>query len=173
MVSASPWLGWAWPGRHNKNTTGQRKNQADPEQRVREWTKMENDIEQINLLKIFHYIVGGLGCLFSCTPLLHVGLGIFLLTSPETLTGQNNQAPMPDWFGYIIIGAGSLFFLLGQALSICIIYSGKCLKNRKKYMFSFVIACLSCMIFPFGTILGVFTIVVLSRESVKKMYSAA
>ena len=131
---------------------------------------MEKDIEQINLLKIFHYIVGGLGCLFSCMPLLYVGMGIFLLISPESFNNQYEQNSIPDWFAYIFICMGLLFFLLGQALSICIIYSGKCLNNRKKYMFSFVVACISCMFVPFGTILGIFTIIVLSRDSVKKMY---
>ena len=131
---------------------------------------MEKDIEQLNLLRIFHYIVGGLGCFFSCMPLLHVGVGIFLLVSPESFGDQNNPNHIQDLFSYFFICMGLIFFLLGQALSICIIYSGKCLKNRKKYMFSFIIACVSCMFVPFGTILGVFTIIVLSRDSVKKLY---
>ena len=131
---------------------------------------MEKDIEQLNLLKIFHYIVGGLGCFFACLPLFHVGMGIFLLVSPESFSGQNNQNHLPDFLAYFFICIGLIFFVLGQALSICIIYSGKCLINRKKYMFSFIIACVSCMFVPFGTILGVFTIVVLSRDSVKKLY---
>lgn len=122
---------------------------------------MEKDIEQLNLLRIFHYIIGGLGCLFSCMPLLYVGMGIFILVSPESFNDQNNQNPFPYFFAYFFIFIGLVFFLLGQAFSICIIVSGKCLKKRKKYMFSFIIACVSCMFFPFGTILGVFTIVFL------------
>jgi hypothetical protein len=34
----------------------------------------------------------------------------------------------------------------------------------------FVIACIECLFMPFGTILGVFTLIVLSRESVKKLF---
>jgi hypothetical protein len=52
---------------------------------------------------------------------------------------------------------GLLFFALGQALSISVIVSGRFLKQRKHYMFSFIMACLACAAFPFGTILGVFT----------------
>ena len=37
-------------------------------------------------------------------------------------------------------------------------------------MFCFVIACLACMQMPLGTILGVFTIIVLARPSVKEMF---
>jgi hypothetical protein len=32
-------------------------------------------------------------------------------------------------------------------------------------------ACIECLFIPFGTILGVFTIIVLSRESVKTLFS--
>jgi hypothetical protein len=33
-------------------------------------------------------------------------------------------------------------------------------------------ACIECLFIPFGTILGVFTVVVLSRESVKALFAA-
>ncbi len=41
---------------------------------------------------------------------------------------------------------------------------------RRHRTFSIVIASLSCMSFPFGTILGVFTLIVLVRPSVKILY---
>jgi hypothetical protein len=34
-------------------------------------------------------------------------------------------------------------------------------------------ACIECLFLPFGTILGVFTIIVLSRESVKALFPTA
>jgi hypothetical protein len=34
-------------------------------------------------------------------------------------------------------------------------------------------ACIECLFLPFGTILGIFTIIVLSRESVKTFFLAA
>jgi hypothetical protein len=38
--------------------------------------------------------------------------------------------------------------------------------------FAFVVSCVECLFFPFGTILGVFPIIVLSRESAKALFSA-
>ena len=63
-----------------------------------------------------------------------------------------------------------LFFALGQALSISVFISERFLKQRRNYMFSFIFACLACAALPFGTILGVFTIIVLSRPTVKETY---
>jgi hypothetical protein len=37
-------------------------------------------------------------------------------------------------------------------------------------LFVFVVACCECLFMPFGTILGVFTIILLSRESVKSAF---
>jgi hypothetical protein len=58
------------------------------------------------------------------------------------------------------------------ALSLCLINSGHFLGKRKRYWFSFIVACVECFSLPFGTILGVFTIIVLSRDSVKTLYNS-
>jgi hypothetical protein len=65
---------------------------------------------------------------------------------------------------------GSFFFLLGLATALCILISGRALAKCTRYWFVFVIACIECLFMPFGTILGVFTLIVLSRESVKKLF---
>jgi hypothetical protein len=36
--------------------------------------------------------------------------------------------------------------------------------------FAFVVSCVECLFFSFGTILGTFTIIVLSREPVKALF---
>jgi hypothetical protein len=58
---------------------------------------------------------------------------------------------------------GSFFFLLGLATALCILISGRALAKCTRYWFVFVIACIECLFMPFGTILGVFTLIVLSR----------
>jgi len=55
-------------------------------------------------------------------------------------------------------------------MAISILMAGRSLALRKRYTFAFIIACIECLFFPFGTILGVFTIVTLSRESVKALF---
>jgi len=130
---------------------------------------MDDDLKHLRLLSIFHYVVGGLSGLFSCMFLIHLFIGITVLISPESLAGGNSEAP-PQFFGYIFAFIGGLFFILGITLSSFIIYSGTLLKKQKKRMVSFVIACIECIFMPFGTVLGVFTTIVLSRDSVKKIY---
>jgi len=129
---------------------------------------MDRDAEQLNLLAIFHYVVGGLALLFSFFPLFYSVIGGFLLYAAEHPT---NQEPPPAFLGWIFIVLGAVFFLAGVTMAICILIAGRCLSRRKRYSFTLVIACIECLFVPFGTILGVFTIVALSRESVKALFS--
>jgi hypothetical protein len=52
------------------------------------------------------------------------------------------------------------------------ILTGVWLKKRIQHTMTFVIAALNCAFFPFGTVLGVFTIIVLQRPTVKMTYAA-
>lgn len=133
---------------------------------------MSNDLEHIKLLSIFHYIIGGIMLLFSFMPLIHLTIGLLFILSPDIFTNNANDQP-PEFIGWLFAMAGGILFILGASISICIIISGRFLSKKIKYMFSLVIACIECLFIPFGTVLGVFTIIVLSRESVKTLYKRA
>src|SRR4029077_11975083 len=88
-------------------------------------------------------------------------------------TAKPGEDMPPEFLGLIIAVLGSLLFLIGIAMAICILIAGRSLALRKRYSFVLVMACIECLFVPFGTILGVFTIVVLSRESVRGLFSPA
>ncbi len=124
---------------------------------------------------MFHYVVAGLGALFACLPLIHVFIGIMMTRDPSVFIGPNGApagAPPPAFIGYLFASVGAFFVLLGWSLAVCTFISGRLLAKRRKRMFSFVMAALMCGFFPFGTALGIFTIIVLSRESVIRAYTA-
>jgi hypothetical protein len=79
----------------------------------------------------------------------------------------------PEFIGWIFAVIGSLLFLLGVAIAICMLIAGRSLGKHTRYWFAFTMACIECVFIPFGTILGVFTIIVLSRESVKASFQTA
>jgi hypothetical protein len=134
---------------------------------------MNQDSEHLRLLAIFHYIVGGLAALFSFFPLLYTAMGAFFIWAANHPNPKQTGEPPPEFLGWIFIGCGSFFFLLGLTMAICILIAGRSLAMRKRYMFAFVVACVGCIFMPFGTVLGVFTIIALSRESVKALFPSA
>jgi len=125
------------------------------------------DEKNLELLALFHYIVAGLTALFSCIFLIHVALGIAMLCG----TFDGKDAP-PKFIAWFFIIFPSLFILTGWALAGCMVAAGRKLKRRASRTFCLVVAAIECMLMPFGTVLGVFTIVMLMKESVKQQFAA-
>ena len=134
---------------------------------------MNQDTEHLRLLSIFHYVVAGLAALFSLFPLLYTTIGAIFIFAARHGTPKPGEELPPEFLGWIFVVVGALLFLLGIAMAICILIAGRCLSRRRCYSFALVMACIECLFIPFGTILGVFTIVALSRESVKTLFSTA
>jgi hypothetical protein len=127
------------------------------------------DHEHLRLLSIFHYVVGGLTAAFSLFPLIHVGLGLFFVIAGNDLA-PSADGSSPVGLGWLFLIMGTLIIVFGMTLAVWIILSGRYLAKRTHYYFSFVVACFLCLSAPLGTILGVFTIIVLLRPSVKLLY---
>ncbi len=126
---------------------------------------MDRDTEQLNLLAIFHYVVAGLAAIFSFFPLLYTAVGVIFIFAARHGTAKPGEELPPEFLGWIFAVLGSVLFVIGIAMAICILIAGRSLALRKRYSFALVIACIECLFVPFGTILGVFTIIVLLRES--------
>ena len=127
------------------------------------------DEEHLRLLAVFHYVVAGIGALFACFPLIHVAVGLMLFLSPA-FVGKGQANLPPHWFGLFFMMIGGVFVLLGWSAAICTFISGRYLAKRRKRLFSYVMGAVLCAFMPFGTILGVFTLIVLGRESVRQLY---
>ena len=127
----------------------------------------ELDLNHIWLLALFHYILGGLEAAFGCLPLIYVGMGIAFVTG-EFDKGPN---PPPPQVGYVLIFVGLFVTLLMWGMACLKLCAGRSLSQHKRYTFCFIIACLECLNTPTGTILGVFTIIVLSRPTVKALFA--
>jgi len=134
---------------------------------------MNRDKEHLKLLPIFHYVVAGLAALFAFLPLLYTTVGAIFIFAVRHGTAKPGEELPPEFLGWIFAMIGSVLFLIGIAMAICILIAGRSLALCKRYSFTMVMACIECLFIPFGTILGVFTIVVLSRESVKGLFCGA
>ena len=128
---------------------------------------MNKDEEHLRLLSIFHYVVGGILGFFACIPIIHLIIGIVMLA------GAGGRDGPPPVVGLMFLMGGLFAITAGWTLAICLIVSGKRIARRTNYKFCFVIACISCAFSPFGTVLGVFTIIVLVRPTVKELFGVS
>jgi hypothetical protein len=97
-------------------------------------------------------------------------MGFLLISLAHHPSSHPGDSPPPVEVGWVLVGLGLFFALLGFAFAVLLILAGRALGRRRRYQFVFVMACVECMFMPFGTVLGVFTLIVLSRESARKLF---
>ena len=128
---------------------------------------MDQDREHLKLLAVFHYVVALFVALFSMLPFVHLLIGLGMVSGSLAARPAEPGAAIVGWF--LVVFAG-FFIGCGIAFAGCLAFAGKSLQEQKRYLYCIVIAGLSCMFAPFGTVLGVFTLVVLLRPSVKALF---
>jgi hypothetical protein len=80
---------------------------------------------------------------------------------------------MPLEMLQVFVGLFGTLIVLGIVYGICEILSGVFIKRRRHRLFSFIVAIPRLLLLPYGTILSVFTLMLLERESVKQQYEDA
>jgi hypothetical protein len=136
--------------------------------------QIQTDLEHLRLLAIFHYIVGGLIALVGCIPIIHLSIGIALVFGKlDQKMGPGPDQEMTRFMGWIFIGVATAIILFNWSLAVALVVAGRNLQQHRRHTFCMVVAAISCLFMPLGTILGVFTLIVLSRESVKELFRAA
>lgn len=131
--------------------------------------------EYLRSLAMAHYVVGGIRAFNACFGLIYCGLGVMLMMDPGSWgasgPGSSHGAP-PAWLGVGFAIAGGAFTVLGWLFAFLTIHSGRCLARQQRRVYSIVVAAVNCIFFPFGTALGIITIILLCKNEVIALYSA-
>ena len=128
----------------------------------------DQDREHLRLLAIFYYIWAGLQSLGGLIGIALIGVGAFFAASPQIAQSNN---PPPPWFGAVFAGLGALVFVAVEGVAALSFFTGRFLSRRQHHTFCVVISALNCMSLPLGTALGIFSILVLQRASVKALFA--
>ncbi|MFT5681953.1 MAG: hypothetical protein ACI8RZ_002871 [Myxococcota bacterium] len=129
------------------------------------------DLEQLRILAIFHYVIAGLAALFACFPIIHLAIGLSILFGAGPWSSMPDNGPPIALFGLMFTVIPAVFIALGWATAFFIARAGSRLRQHRSHTFCLVMAAVACCFFPFGTALGVFTILVLSRPGVRRLFA--
>lgn len=132
---------------------------------------MTQDEQHLQLISIFYYIIAAMAGLLALIPVIHLTIGIALVSG--AFPADNGGEHTPEFVGWIFIGVASLLIVLGVVIAVCSVAVARYISRRRHYTFCIVAAALACLFMPLGTILGVFTIIVLSRASVKPLFGVS
>ena len=140
--------------------------------------------ERLRLLSIACYVRGGIIAAFSSFFLIYVifMFGITMVPDSAWADGSNSKAsatpglhtwsasptPTPAPQGppkavfRIIAGIFGFFLLLGWTIGGLTAYAGWCIHQRRRKVLVYIAAGLNCFFIPYGTLLGIATLLVMS-----------
>lgn len=139
---------------------------------IRDQAKVDRD--HLDLLAIFHFVGAGLALLGLAFVIAHYSFMHAVMTNPHLFQpphGQNNNVDPKEFFRifrffYVAFGGWFVISLLFNVLG------GIFLRARRHRTFCLIVAGINCLHIPLGTVLGVFTLVVLLRDSVRDLFAA-
>ena len=126
------------------------------------------DEEHLRLLAFFHYVSGGITAGFS----LMFGLWftfmlvMFSMVPPLPAHAQKEFEAFPIAF-FAMFG---IVFLLGLIYGLLELVAGRLISKRRRRVLTIVLAIPRFLFIPYGLILSVFTLIVLERRSVKRLF---
>lgn len=82
--------------------------------------------------------------------------------------GTDTHPPAPAFVGLFFALFGGIFVLFGWVLGFLTILSGRYIAQRRNRTFSIAMGAVNCTMVPFGTVIGVFDIVLLTNAEVIK-----
>ncbi len=143
------------------------------------------DAEHLSALSIGHFILAGVSLLGAVPTLIYGVAGTKLIDeygsdlsmamgNIPAQPGANPFGGSPDAMlqdlGALLTSMIVALVLLGLVSAVHLLVVGVQIRQRRWWTFCYLTGWGECLMFPFGTILGIFTIIVLSRSSVKRLF---
>lgn len=129
----------------------------------------KDDLSHLKILAICFYVKAGLVALTALFFSIYIIMGLVVLSIDAP---RKASEPPPELLGGIFVGVGVIFMAIFFVLAGLAFWAGRSISKRQNYTFIMIVAGLMCLSMPLGTILGVFTIIVLLRESVKPLFQS-
>ncbi len=125
------------------------------------------DESDLNTLSILHYIwTGLLGCSAFGIVGYFIAIAAFVANAPSHSHAADNEMAA----GVMVI-MGVVMGVLMIPLFILHLLAAAGLKKRTRYTLALVMSGFACLSVPFGTGLGIWTIMVLQRPTVKSLFA--
>lgn len=123
------------------------------------------DRDHLKILSICFYVYGGLQCLGFL-----FGVAVYAVV---VIGAGSGWIRMSDVETGVFMAVGGCVSCLSLVAVVLHFMAAGALKRRQRFVLIMVAAVLACLNLPLGTVLGVFTIVVLMRPTVKAAFGRA
>jgi hypothetical protein len=129
------------------------------------------DEEHLRLLRIGYLVGGGIDAAFALFPLIYVAMGLLIAFGSFPISERPSDLN-PAFMGLFMTLFGcalSLFLAVSAGFKFA---ASRAIRQRRSRTLCMVAGAVSCLSFPWGTVLGVFTFMVLGRASVAAKFAS-
>lgn len=126
--------------------------------------------EHLRLLSIGYLVSAAWAAVTSLIGLFYAFMGVAMTSWMASMPQRPDQQPPPPFFGWFFGLFGLLMFTVLITVAVLKFITAQRLKQRRSRVFCMIVAGLGCLAVPYGTLLGVFTFVVLGRPSVVRLF---
>lgn len=116
----------------------------------------------LDILSVFHYVNGGLAAIFTLAALGFLGIGLGAATG-----WGDDWAPEP---GCSLIAVMILVLILLGGYAVLNLLAGRAIQTRSGYVLCLLTSAVNCLNIPLGTLLGIFTLVLLADPEVRPLF---
>lgn len=126
------------------------------------------DQSHLKALSICWYVMAGLQLIGGLCGGLYMVIGV-IMGIAASADGDEDAALV----GFLFVGGlGLLMLLIFAFIALLSFLTAKGLAHQRRSALIYVMSALACMNVPLGTVLGVFTFIVMGRDTVKDAFAA-
>ena len=123
--------------------------------------------DELRLLSLFHYLIAALAGFFALLPGVYLGLALAADIDPFATNLRLASAGRP---GATALASAALLTLFLSACGLGVGLAGRALAKGRRYGFCQAMAFVAMPFLPFGTMLGIWSLVVLARPEVRELF---
>ena len=124
------------------------------------------DETQLRILGWLHYVGAALAGVIPVLGAVYGGMGAAMVLGKLPGMAPGKGEP----FGWLPLAMGAFVVLIGIGSVSLNLLTARALRARRRHTLCLLTSALNCVHFPFGTLLGAFTLIVLCRPAVKAAF---
>lgn len=124
----------------------------------------------LRLLSIGFFVQAGIAAFYTIMLLAYAGFASVILAGIAQPANDSGQNLPPGFLPFMSIFMLILALIAG-AYTVALFVAGLWLRRFRNILFIQVVAAFNCVAIPYGTVLSIFTFLVLQRPSAKQMFA--
>lgn len=128
---------------------------------------VDTTAHDLKLLSVGYYVQGGIAAVYSLL------VGLYFCFLGFAFSNSPNSGNVPPNVAHVFAVLFGAVVLMGVGFAVLQFLAAYWITRHRARSYLFVVAALNCIGVPYGTVLGIFTFMVLQRPAAKQLFAAS